>query len=318
MHSNQLTSQQLLRLERDTKAHRSYLFKYICHEWGYKRFVPFYPWISSDHTSCDVPERDRDFFELELYLPDSAKRQESPHRLYYRTLFKEYFGGVFGATAPYSNEWILLPRSKYNEFLQIVRRFELHEYSDFLLESICKAQDILDREIEDWESADYQKLKKTAFSEAESLTKIVQKNKDLNSQLKTEKSKLSLGLLKITAVYSNETINISNQFLLSDIKDKFEDILRFWGDGNWKEGAVGFARSFDEYPFKNEFKFKLAKSYYRFLTEKGLFVVANDKPTPNELILCIVRLLEMSLVTISQTEETDEAKIKVVRNWILR
>ena len=321
--SKDFSPQQRLKQERDRKGHQSYLFRYSSHDWGYKRFVPYYPWISPDYSTDEVPERDSDFLELELYLQDPTEKKEQVHRLHYGTLFKKYFGKVFGTSASYTNTWVMLPKSKYNEFLAIVNRFGLTEYSDFLLEGICKTQEILEDEIEEWEKPDYQKIKKTALAQMEALYRIVQKNIDFNSGL-ISKSLPILELQSLIAVYKNETIKIDHQFLLNQILEKFQDILSFWGNGNWENGLKEFANSFHEYPYKNEFKFGLAKAYYKFLTEeqfltgRAFFPIVKDKPTPNDLVLCIAKLLEMSLIQISSTDETDEAKIKVVRNWIQR
>lgn len=312
---NNQSPKQCLIEERKRKSFHSYLFRNLVVDSTYNNYAPFYPWFDPEGLSEDVPERDKDFFEVELYKSGNGAK----NRYYYTELLTEFFSNTFGNKVRTYNRWVLIPKSKHDDFSKIVNQYQLGEFSDFLLECICIAQEVLANDTDFWEQPENQNLKKSARSQAEDVQKIVAMFKAANAEHKKGQTKFPPQLQHIAVVFDNKTFKIDHKYLLEEIiSNGFERTMAEWSDGDWEDGATAYAKSFEEYPFKNEFKFNLAMSFYQFFTEMKLFTITENESTPNDLMRCIASLIELCLVPIGNEGQSEDSKAKNIRNWIRR
>lgn len=125
-------------------------------------------------------------------------------------------------------------------------------------------------------------------------------------------------MLHINFVFNDGTIKIEHDWLAKEFIDHFK---RYYDDlpyKNWRIDLARYPERFEDNIKKQQFKYKLAKSFYNLLTKTGLFKVTEAEPTPNRLMLCIAKLLEFCLIPVADEAELDEIRIKNIRNWLKR
>lgn len=309
-------SQEDLKADREKRALHTYLFRYYDPK-AFAPYLPYYNWFDAEGGDDSVPHRDKDFLDVQLYTDKQPYTDARSRKVYFQQLLSDHFSAAFGTATITGKDWVFLPKRIYKEFRNLIEQFGLNEFADILLESICIAQEVLSNEIHYWEKSESQKIKKTARTDFETLIKVIEKIEQYNMPGKIGQSPAPK-LTGISFQFEDQTYKIGNDFLLSEIGDILKPIAESWSPENWRNAAKAYAKSFDAYPFKNQFRQDLAYSFYTFLVERKLFQISNDTPTPNNLMLCIAKLLELSLVPTTEPNEPDSLKIRTVRNWIRR
>lgn len=217
---------------------------------------------------------------------------------------------------------LVIPPDIHHEILNVVNDFELLHIRDLILELIASAQDIYARDVAFWERPENQKLITSAEKEtAKAIQVIEQSGVDMKSWRELE-GKIRPQLDHIKFVFNTGTIKLEHEWLarefIENMKCSYDDLHY----KDWKKDLARYPERFQENAHKAQFKYRLANSYYNLLTKaqfngKPFFELGNKKST-NRLMLCIANLIEFSLIPIVDLEETDEMKIKHIRNWLKR
>jgi hypothetical protein len=189
---------------------------------------------------------------------------------------------------------------------------------DLLLELIASAQDIYIRDVAFWERPENQKLITSAEKETQKAIQVIdQSGVDMKSWRQFE-GKVRPQLDHIKFVFNTGTIKLEHEWLAGEF---IENMKRAYDDmhyKDWKKDLARYPERFDENAHKAKFKYRLANSYYNLFTKANFFKVTKEQPYPNRLMLCIAKLIEFSLIPVGNWEETDEMKVKYIRNWLKR
>jgi hypothetical protein len=124
-------------------------------------------------------------------------------------------------------------------------------------------------------------------------------------------------LKQISFKFNKGTIRIDNVWLAREFILHMKNYYDNLESGDWRTELSKFPDSFSVELKETKFKHLLIKSYYNLFTKSGLWKVSEAEPTPNKLMLCIAQLMEFSLIPVGDFE-SDEVKIKNVRNWFNR
>lgn len=304
-------------------------YTYVFHYYDEKKdhYFPYFGLFSSTDERMEIAKQEPDFFEKELYsTPDNP-----PYGFFigYHNwqlgmlvdFFKEVFeerAFIEGYMPSHKYYRVILPKPKYEEILNCINEFELLAIRDLLFEVIATAQDNYVEHIAFWERPEMQKLVTTAEKETQKAIEIIEKLDDRAWMRGDEDTKPPSELLHINFVFNDGTIKLEHEWLAREFIDHFKkyyDDLRY---KDWRKDLERYPERFEENIKKQQFKYNLTKSFYNLLTKSGFFKVTAKEPTPNRLMLCIVKLLEFCLIQVAGPEELDEIKIKNVRNWLKR
>ena len=211
-----------------------------------------------------------------------------------------------------------IPSDIHFEILNVINDFELLHIRNLLLEIIATAQDTYISDVVFWERPESQKLITTAKKETAKAIQVIEQA-SLNSEpFNKFKGKTRHHLDHINFVFNTGTIKLEHQWLAGEfiehMKRTYDDM--FFKD--WKKELARYPLGFEENAYKSKFKYRLAKSYYNLFTKAKSFNVQKEKPYPNRLMLCIAKLIEFSLIPVGDWDETDEMKVKHIRNWLKR
>ncbi|WKN29749.1 hypothetical protein PZB74_12310 [Porifericola rhodea] len=213
---------------------------------------------------------------------------------------------------------LVIPPTLHHEILNIINDFELLQIRDLLLELIASAQDIYIRDVAFWERPENQKLITSAEKETEKAIQVIEQSGIDWKSLEKYDNKPFPKLDHIKFVFNNGTIKLEHEWLA---KEFIENMKRAYDDlhyKNWKKDLARYPLRFDENAHKSKFKYRLAKSYYNLLTKIKSFKVTESTPYPNQLMLCIAKLIEFSLIPVGDWADSDDVKVKHIRNWLKR
>lgn len=313
----------------DWKQFQENRYTYVFHHYDSVRdgYIPHFDLFSLEEKRMEKARLDPDFQEVRIY-----KAPEHPpydfhiwHANQQLAMLVEFFKEVFEERAfidgylPQNKYYtIILPTSKYNEIINFINDFELLPIRDLLFEVIAIAQNKYVEEIAFWERPEYQKLVTSAEKETEKVIKVIEKLDDKAWLRGVSGAKPPSKLEYINFVFNDDTIKLEHEWLAREFIEHFRghyDALHY---KNWRKDLGRYPHRFEDNIKGQQFKYKLAKSFYNLLSKTGFFKVAKSQPTPSKLMLCIARLLEFCLIPVGTPDELDEIKIKIVRNWIKR
>ena len=312
----------------DWNQYRNSISTYVFRYWDSTRqyYLPYFDLFNTHDDSLDKIKNDPTFHEEQLYRMPKNPPFDSyiHHHNWQLTLLIEYFKEVFENRAHVdghipTNKFyrIILPAILYNEIETLINDYELSSIKDLLLEVIATAQYIYTEDVAFWERPKMQKLINTAENEARKIITIIEKtdsDEKLNSKSKTKPSEL----LRINFVFNDSTIKIEHSWLAAQFIDCFKKYHNEMPFKNWRLQLEQYSRHFDSNKKDQEFKYKLAKSLYNLLTKTELFKLTPSKLYPNKLLLFIAKFIEFCLIPVGSFEESDEIKIKHIRNWLRR
>ena len=304
-------------------------YTYIFHYYDEVKdhYFPHFGLFSSADERMEKAKEDPEFFEKELYwTPDHP-----PYDFYIRyhngqlAMLVEFFKEVFeekaflhGYQPNHKYFKAILPKSKHDEIINCINDFELLPIRDLLFEVISIAQDNYVEHIAFWERPEMQKLVTSAEKETQKAIQVIEKLDEKAWMRGDAGAKPPSELLHINFVFNDGTIKIEHDWLAKEFIDHFK---RYYDDlpyKNWRIDLARYPERFEDNIKKQQFKYKLAKSFYNLLTKTGLFKVTEAEPTPNRLMLCIAKLLEFCLIPVADEAELDEIRIKNIRNWLKR
>ena len=237
--------------------------------------------------------------------------------LYFKEVFEEHaFEDGYEPQHKYVR--LHIPSDIHSEILNVINDFELLHIRNLLLEIIATAQDTYISDVVFWERPESQKLITTAEKETAKAIQVIEQA-SLNSEpFNKFKGKVRPQLDHINFVFNTGPIKLEHQLLAGEfiehMKRTYDDM--FFKD--WKKELARYPLGFEENAYKSKFKYRLAKSYYNLFTKAKFFDVQKEQPYPNRLMLCIAKLIEFSLIPVGDLNETDEIKVKHIRNWLTR
>jgi hypothetical protein len=308
------------------KLECTYIFKYYDKERTY--YYPFVSWYMTTEEEIEINKKVLpELIEKQLYwMPENP-----PYDFYIRyynwqlDLLTNFFSNVFEERAHqqgfqpshiYYN--IILPESKYNEIMKCINHNELLTIRDLLFEVISIAQHYYVEHIAFWEQPKMQKLVSSAEKETKKVISLLDKFYKKDPYQYTSKSKPETELLHINFVFNDETIKIEHNWLAEDFIKHFKNHYDNLPHKNWRLDLARYPEGFEDNYRKQQFKYNLAQSLYNLFTEVEFFPVTKAKPTPNNLMLCIAKILEFCLIPVAGEGELDAIKVKNVRNWLQR
>lgn len=305
------------------KSQYTYVFKY----WDSKRncYIPYFDLFSKSTKRLEKAQKLNSFTKIELYK-SPKKPPYDFHILHANTqlgmlieFFKEVFhersfkDGHIPTNKYYS---VILPEEKYHKIINCINDYSLLPIKDLLFEVISTAQHIYTKDIAFWERTENKKLITSAGKETNKVLKVLEKT-DTNVSLKT-KGKKPATLMGINFIFNDESIKVEHQWLASEFIDHFRQYYDTMHFKNWRKDLGNYPHRFDENRDKLQFKFRFARALYNLLTKTGLYKIDIEKPFPNELMICIARLIEFCLIPVAGDGEIENIKAKNVRNWIRR
>lgn len=235
--------------------------------------------------------------------------------------FKEVFNErsfVEGYQPQNKFQRIVIPPAIHNEILNIINDFGLLNIRDLILELIASAQEIYVQDVAFWERPENQKLITSAKKETKKAIQVIEQSGVDGQTRRQFEGEIKPHLEHIKFVFNTGTIKLEHDWL---VREFIENMKRSY-DGmrykDWKKDLKRYPDRFEENAYKSKFKYRLAKSYYNLLTKAKFFEVTEDVLYPNRLMLCIVKLIEFSLIPIGHWDETEDVKVKHIRNWLKR
>jgi Formate-dependent nitrite reductase, periplasmic cytochrome c552 subunit len=235
--------------------------------------------------------------------------------------FKEVFDErafVEGYQPQHKYVRLIIPPAIHHEILNVINDFELLHIRDLILELIATAQDIYIRDVAFWERPENQKLITSAEKETQKAIQIIKQARIDWKSLDQYDRKPIPKLDHIKFVFNTGTIKLEHEWLAGEF---IENMKRAYDDLHYKDWEKDLARypvRFEENAHKSKFKYRLAKSYYNLLTKTKSIEVTEDALYPNKLMLGIAKLIEFSLIPVGDWADSDDVKVKHIRNWLKR
>lgn len=310
-------------------------------EWRRRRFTYYWQFYNKKNENyyeygIDFYHQKGEIFEgedivecIEVVLyksPDNPPfDQYIRHSNWQLGLLVEYFKEVFNESAfiegfqpKHKFQVIVIPPSIYHEILNVINDYQLLHIRDLLLEIIAIAQSIYIRDVAFWDSTEGKKYISSAEKEAnEAIRVLEQSGVDLRARARYS-GEVAPNLDYINFVFDREIIKIEHDYLKSEFINAIVELFDNMSYKDWRKQLAQLPAQVEEFANEAKFKYFLAKSYYNLFTKGGFFELPEGAKTTNPLMLCIAKLMEFSLIPIVSWEETDEMKIKHIRNWVKR
>lgn len=313
----------------DLDKFRAKQYTYVFHYYDDEKqhYFPYFNLFSPTDESFKSAKKDHNLTEVQLYrTPDHP-----PYDFYIcynnwqLSLLVEHFKEVFeerafleGYMPSHKYFRIILPKKIHINILNFINDFQLLAIRDLILEVISIAQHNYTERIAFWERPENQKIVSTAEKESKKAIRLIEKL-DNKAWLRGDtNAKKPSKLLYVSFAFNDEAIKIEHPWLTKEFVEHFKEHYDDLSFKNWKIDLERYPSRFEQNSRKQEFKYRLAKSFYYLLTKSKFFEISEDTPYPNKLMLCIAKLLKYCLIPVGSFEETNEVKIKLIRNWIKR
>ncbi len=214
---------------------------------------------------------------------------------------------------------IIIPKEDLAKLEKTIKKSKLPEFQDFIIYLAAKIQKIFIKEIEHYESKEYQKQVKNIKDECDKIIRVV----DLHNQKKKygPNAPHPPELKKITFSFDKvKNISIRDPVIILRIMDAIVPGYNEERLNQWKGDMESLPEQiYTPNHFKNQYKIRLSKVLHKFFIEQTRFKSSRSK-TPNDLISLVVTLFEVAKIPIKDKngEQVIEnsRKIKIVRNWI--
>lgn len=302
----------------------TYVFSYYHKQKGI--YVPHFGLFSLSDERLDKARKDRNYSEVRLYsTPDHP-----PYDFFIRYhnwqlgLLTHFFKEVFeerafieGYQPQHKFTRLILPKTLHHDILNCINEFCLLPIRDLLLEVIATAQHKYIDEIAFWERPEMQRLIDTAERQTREAIRLVEKTVD-KKWMHDPNPKPPAELLYVNFVFGDETVKIEHPWLAKEFVEHFKEHYDQMAYKNWKLDLARYPDRFEEQIRHQQFKYWLAISLYNIFTQRGFFKLKKNQPYPNDLMLCIARILEFCLIKVGNPDDADSTKIKHVRNWLRR
>jgi hypothetical protein len=302
----------------------TYIFQYYDNE--RQNYWPCFDLLDDRDKKLEQAKKQTDFAEVHLFkTPDTPTDNHIQHHNWQLELYIKYFNEVFNMRAyvdgfmPNFKYWrLILRKTTYNAILDCINAYKLQPISDLIFEIIANAQDIYLEEVAHWETKEMQDLITSAKPEAQKVISLIEKVTD-ESWVRDQTAKVPAGLSHINFAFKEDkTITLKHPWLIKQFIELFkEHYEKNYPYKNWRKELNRYHGRFEDIIHKQEFKNRLASSMYNLLSEEHFFSITT-KPYPNDLMLCIARLIEFCLIPVHSFDDSDEVKTKHIRNWLIR
>lgn len=302
----------------------TYIFQHLDDESG--RYIPYFDIRDFDDKKLVEAKRKPEFKEIVLYwTPDRPPYDFFIHYHNWQlSLLVNYFKEVFeersfvnGFIPTHKYYRVILPKELHEEILNHLNESKLLLIRDLLIEVIATAQHKYVEDITFWESPEMQKLVNSADKEAKKVIELIDKIEDKEWMPDTTTFKTS-ELLRINFIFQDKTIKIEHPWLAKEFIERFRDYYNGLAYKDWRIDLERYPQRFEGNIKREQFKYRLAISLYNLLTKGNFFRLEEGVPYPNDLMLCIAKIIEFCLIPVGSFEETNEVKIKHIRNWLTR
>jgi hypothetical protein len=310
--------------ERSNWWRYTYVFHYYCE--SRKHHIPYFDLFDHDDEKLVEARKEKGFTEVSLYhMPEKP-----PYDFYIRYnnwqlgILVKYFKEVFDERAfidgyQPQNKYcrLILPKNIHFEILNVINDNKLLPIRDLILEIIATAQyKYVDGGIAFWNDPENQKIITAAKKETTKVIRLIEKIDD-KAWLNGRNAKRPAQLSYVNFVFQDESIRINHPWLSKEFIEHFKEHYNNLAYKNWQIDLSRYPERFDENIQTRQFKYRLAISLYNLLSKEGFFTT-KKKLYPNDLLLCIAKIIEFSLIPVGSFDDPDEIKIKHIRNWLTR
>lgn len=247
---------------------------------------------------------------------------------YFYNALSVYYGDKAGGRIGFKYYSFLLPDEVIKEISNIVEKYKLKEYGDFIFLIIAKIQQLYVSEISYYQENEPQKELVKFPKETEELIKAIDDSRHYDKKSKLSDNAMPVELKRITFHFDNldnqnpqkYSVDIKDYLLLRHIVEGIvhvsDRIIRPWEKENylgWKEYMRSLsAVIYSPLQKKNKFKYNTAKALYEFLMDEAKLNSADS-------LEVIVKILKLSLIELKERESEDTpADIEMVRKWVER
>jgi len=315
-----------LNMENFREAERWWRYTHIFLEWNEKEdwIYPCFGIIPPEEETFEAAKQHRDFHKLEILGMDVENRDERRFNLLINmeNAFLHFFKEVFEIDAfeeGYHYHFdlcrICLPKQKYEEIMKVVTQYGLTDVWELIFFIIAKAQDFYCEEVRFLESKEQREIIRNIESETTKAIDLIERVVKDPFEV-SKKSEVEDKLLRINFIFqNNETIQIKDPILTHQFVKNFKEHYDDCYYKDWKLQLQITKHHYEKERLREQFRFRFAKALYNFFTQTGL-IKLEGKPYPNNLIECIYKIIEFSLIKVETKQNTEASKIKRVRNWI--
>ena len=311
-----------LTMENFNEADAWWRYTHIFLEWNSKGdcIYPCFGIVPPQEETFEAAKLKRGFHKLELFGFDVENRDEKRFNLLINMekAFLFYFKEIFDIRAieegyhySFDLSRIVLPKKTSDEIMKVITEHNLTEVSELIFYIISKAQDFYTHKVKYYESKEQQSIINNIESETNKAIDLIERV--LHSPFEIEgKNKIEDTLLRINFIFQNSnSIKIKDPMLTHQFVRQFKEHYDDSYYKNWKLQLQLTKYYYQEDKIKSQFRYRYAIALYNFFTKTGL-IKLQDRPYPNNLLDCISKILEFSLIKI----ETSSDKVKVPRNWL--
>lgn len=316
-----------LNMDNFREADRWWRFTHFFLEWNEEKnwIYPCLGIIPLEAETFEAAKQNREFHKLEIFDFDVENRDENRFRLLCRMeqAFLHFFKEVFeirtyerGVGYSFDLARIVLPKKTYDAIMKVIETHGLNQIWELIFFIISKAQDFYNDNVRYYESKEQKKIVRNIDKEvnkAIDLVERVEKEHDVFSNRPKTPDKLT----HINFCFQNSgTIKIEDPLLTYEFVKHFKEHYDNCVYKDWKLQLQLTPAYYEEDRRREQFRFRYAIALYNFLTQTGSIKVGDDL-YPNNLMDCIYKIIEFSLIEVGKPEHKPARKIKSVRAWIL-
>lgn len=295
-------------------------------EWKEDSIYPCFDIKPFQKKTVDAATKNRNFYKLELFpldIEDLSIRDQWLNKMsWMENAFVHFFKEVFEIKSfeqgyHYSFDLcrIGLPKKKYEEIMAVITKFGLSDVSDLIFFIISKAQDFYNNKVRYLENKDQVENRRNIEKQVDNAISLIERATSDHFQ-DLEKGDNTDKLLRINFAFGKKpSILIKDPVLTSLIIRDFKEGCNNGYFKDWKLQLQIMKYMYEEDKARSQFKFRFARALYNFLTQTAL-IKLEDNPFPNNVIECIYKLIEFSLIKVETKTDTESSKIKAVRNWV--
>lgn len=300
----------------------TYVFQYFDEKMKMHR--PYWDIFRFDDKKLEIARQEKDYLEIHLFpISDGVSRESSFHAHgWMQDAFLNFFKEVFeiqsfiqGYHWHFDFSRLILPKPLFDEIMGVIEDNGLTDVRDLILFIIAKTQDFYLEHVKFWEQSAQKKMVRNIGKEVQNIIKMIEKVED-RTWMNDPNAKVPDELLHVIFAFPTEAFKVADPWIAKEFIDHFKKHYSEGAYKNWKMQLEAIPPQYEEYRIKQQFKFLLAKSLYKFLTETRLFTLEAKKPYPNKLMECIGKIIEFGLIPIQDFNNSNADKIKNVRNWI--
>jgi hypothetical protein len=320
-----------------TELNDSYVWQFISSKDGYTSYSPVnYYSEFLDNLAPHLPRFD--LKKIELFPSDKEKevgyKKNETNKLddllnqYFYDALSVYYGEKVGGRIGFKYYSFLIPAEIIEDISNIIEKYKLKEYGDFIFLIIAKIQQLYVSEISYYQEDQPQKELLKFPKETEELIKAIDDSGHYYKRSKPSDNDKPVELKRIIFNFDNHdnqnpqkySLEIKDYLLIRHIVEGIvhidDRIIREWETESylgWKEYMRSLSNViYSPLHIKNKFKHNTAKALYEFFMNEVKLNSADS-------LEIIVKILRLSLIELKERDsENTPADIEMVRKWVER